>query len=970
MVQGVINQHLVNGQVEETHGLIATLATEQEIVEVLLLGPTQRVISTTNRIDTGKSLSELAFTFSPQTISKVLQSRSIQIDVLVNENRAQAFAPICSFPAEHGFLTQQCGLFIIITDWNMGLNEQTDAFFQFAMWLLLSMLCFGLIFWSHIIKLKQSISEKARSEKLILQLNKKNELILNSAGEGIYGLDLKGCITFINHAGTEMTGWTVEELISKPQHQMFFSHYQDSRFDLSAYQSTPVFSTLSDGETHQTEDTLFWRKDGTCFPVEYVSTPILEGGIVTGAVVTFKDISSRKEAEKQKLRFNRVMERSYNEIYIFDKETLRFIDVSIGAQKNLNYTMDELRQLTSTDLKPEFSEEKFSTLTEPLRSGARDKVHFTTAHRRKNGTCYPVEIYLELLDEAPPVYVAVVLDISERLQMEAELEKYHEHLEEQVKERTLQLEIAREQAEVASKTKSTFLANMSHEIRTPMNAIIGLTHLIKRGDATVEQQRRLDKIDSAAGYLLSIINDILDISKIEAGKLLLEETNFHLDLIFNRIQSMLLEQTQRKGLTIEIDKTGVPVWLKGDPTRIQQALLNLANNAIKFTEQGTIYLRAKKVEEKNARVLVRFEVQDSGIGITEDKQQSLFNAFEQADSTMTRRYGGTGLGLTITQHLASLMGGEVGVESTLGKGSLFWFTAWVKCAKNSRSEAPVTQTVDSEVELRTHYVGSRILLVEDNATNREVATDLLNSAAQKVDIAENGLEAVEKVKANQYELILMDIQMPKMDGLEATRAIRAIEGNHPPILAMTANVFSEDRQACLDAGMDGFVAKPVDPADLYATIIEWLAKKETSSEVVALDTQLKADMTESVKKRLIKEENQDPDELPIDPAALNKIFPNNEVKQKRVLAKFAAEAAEIATSLESVYRTRDAEKVSFYAHKLKSAASLVGAKALADQCKSVEIAGRSFNWNEIEQHYVGLNSAIERVIETIKRAPE
>lgn len=395
----------------------------------------------------------------------------------------------------------------------------------------------------------------------------------------------------------------------------------------------------------------------------------------------------------------------------------------------------------------------------------------------------------------------------------------------------LALAAARDDAEAANRAKSLFLANMSHEIRTPLNAIIGLTHLLRRDNMQPRQSDRLEKIDSAAAHLLSLINDILDISKIEAGKLQLEMEDFHLSSVMDHVRSLLTDQAAAKGLTFSVDPDGVPTWLRGDAVRLRQALLNYAGNAIKFTERGGIVLRAILLEKDAESVFVRFEVEDSGIGVSPEVLPRLFNKFEQADAAISRTYGGTGLGLAITKRLAQMMGGDAGASSEVGKGSVFWLTARLQYGHGVMPVNAAAKAVDARQLILDRFRHARVLLVEDNAINRELAMELLHGAGLAVDIATNGSEALEKVSANGYDIVLMDIQMPVMDGLQATRLIRELPAwKSVPILAMTANAFADDRAACKDAGMDDFIGKPVDPHMLYALIYKWLAASKQGTE--------------------------------------------------------------------------------------------------------------------------------------------
>jgi PAS domain S-box-containing protein len=625
---------------------------------------------------------------------------------------------------------------------------------------------------------------------------------------------------------------------------------------------------------------------------------------------------------------SRVLARSLNEIYIFDSKTLRFIEVNQGASKNLGYSMHELECMTPQDLATEYTPEAYQALLQPLRKRNKKKIIFTTRHRRKNGTTYPVETHLQLIDENPPVFLSMVMDISEREQIEAErlklaqaveqspesivitnleaeieyvnqaflhisgykreevigqnprflksgqtnpetyiamwdaltrgrpwkgelwnrkkdgsefiemahlapikspagdithylavkeditekkrlaeeLDAHRQHLETLVESRTSELVAARYEAERLAQVKSEFLANMSHEIRTPLNAILGFSQIGMRDNIGRKARETFARILDSSQLLQGIVDEILDYSKMEAGKLTIEKGNIRIRALVENSLDLVRHKLQDKGLTLQVELAAdLPASCSGDSLRLSQVLMNLLSNAVKFTENGGVTLSAGR--DRDQLVL---QVEDTGIGMGPDQVKRLFEPFEQADGSITRKYGGTGLGLTITKRLIEMMDGSIEVESKPGQGSSFMVRVPLLDARGLASEDRDQGKAEPMPKGSERLAGLSILVAEDNEINRLMLEDMLGAEGCRLEQVENGEEAVERVRqmGSVLDLVLMDIQMPVMDGYQATREIRQLAPNLP-VIGLTAHALAEEKEKCLAAGMVEHVAKPI-----------------------------------------------------------------------------------------------------------------------------------------------------------------
>jgi len=653
----------------------------------------------------------------------------------------------------------------------------------------------------HLAELQEAEDALARSAMEILRQKDLLAVTLSSIGDGVIVTDAQGRVTFLNGEAERLTGWSNRDAVGHPLPAVF--HIINERTRQPA--DNPVEKILRLGTTvGLANHTILIAKDGRETPIDDSGAPIRHGdGTLQGVVLVFRDFTEQKQAERSLARLAAIVESSDDAIVSRDLNGV-IQTWNAGADRLFGYRAEEIiGQPIALLLPPERIREEEQILKRLLSGQWVERLE--TVRLTKDGRRVDVSVTVSPVkgDDGQIIGASkIVHDISERKRAEAELKT------------------AKEAADAANLAKSQFLANMSHELRTPMNAILGMIDvaLPKATDPTVRDCLQTAK--GSADLLLTLLNDLLDSAKIESGKLELESAAFSLRRMLDQIARALSVRASEKGLYFYCRMPeGTPDVVIGDRMRLQQVLLNLAGNAIKFTERGEVGISLRGTSE-DGKTHLEFAVQDTGIGIPLAGQERLFQPFAQADATMARRFGGTGLGLSICKGLVEMMGGGIRVESEPGKGSMFSFTVELPSGAELPAdfEAPVVIPTTASAQLR-------ILLVEDNPTNQKLATYILQDRGHLVEIAPDGQEAVVLARRNRYNVILMDVQMPRMNGLEATAEIRRHEETHGPvpIIAMTAHAMRADRERCLAAGMNAYLSKPIDGHEMIALVETWAA---------------------------------------------------------------------------------------------------------------------------------------------------
>ncbi|MBF0462480.1 MAG: PAS domain S-box protein [Magnetococcales bacterium] len=786
--------------------------------------------------------------------------------------------------------------------------------------------------------LKHEIKEREQIQAELQQERDNLREITATLAEGLYVVDLAGRVTFINPTALTILGWREEEVLGQSSHALFHHTLVDG--SPHPPDNCLLYEVLHQGRVVTTDEEWLWRRDGRGFPVVVSASPIYRTGKVHGAVLAFRDITERKQIEdalRKEQDFIREMINALPGVFCLISQEGRFKLWNKKFEENTGYTPEEIMIASPADF---FQGEDVATITESVQEVFTQGAAAAEANLvAKDGTITPHYFVGQRIERDGMSYlIGMGLDISERRRMEDALRE------------------AKKQAEVATTAKSNFLSSMSHEIRTPMNGLLGMTDLLLGTPMTDQQRHYTETIHRSGRTLLRIINDILDLSKIQAGQLVLELLRFDLDEVVHDIIDMFAGRVKSKGLAIHCKMLdGVSIHLLGDPYRLSQILFNLMGNAIKFTEAGSIGLTVEVTEEREVDILLRFQVTDTGIGIAPTYQQQMFQPFSQEDSSISRKFGGTGLGLAITQRLVTMMDGDLGVESAPGQGSTFWFTArFGKQQEGDRQEIAAWQVVQRSPTPDNIRFKGRVLLVEDNQVNQEVAIATLELFGCQVTVACNGQRAMPLVREadTPFDAIFMDCEMPILDGFETTRRLRQWESDtgrpRTPIIALTAHVLEQSRQQCKEAGMDDYLRKPFSQADLGAILYRWLPRENNDTvkqgQTVVLSSDPDQDTVDSPPVSPAGDHTGGMATLPsapvLDLVVLDHILKLDQDGNKGLLSKmveiYLTRTPVLLAELEQAMDRHDNEAVRVAAHTLKSSSLTMGVVRLAEMGQAME----------------------------------